>query len=228
MKAVIGGDRLSLLSLGNKFNLGNQGFPQDFDSAFYYYRLISDNSKDDIINPKQGESLPMHYWLNEQNYHNQFSGVNGDWFNWLKQLAKRGVTSAQSDLGDILYWGKQGLQRNFEASANYFKQGAEKNDPLSLYNYAVSELHGRGASKNVKSAVSNLKSSAKLGFSKSLAVLGQNSYYKENNYKEAFEYWQKGWDLYKDTDCAFYLGFHWYHGTYLNEPKDIVSLYKSK
>lgn len=225
MKAALDGDRLSLLSLGNKFNLANHGFPNDLDSAFYYYRLVSDNAKDDIINPKLGESLPMNYWLNENLYGEKFSGDTGDTFNWLKQLARRGVSTAQRDLGDILYWGKQGLKRNFETSAKYFKLGAENNDPHSLYNYAVSEMTGRGVSKNVENAVSNLKSSARLGFSKSLAVLGQNSYYNEKRYEEAFEYWQKGWDEYRDKDCAYYLGLHWYRGTFLNEPKDIVSLF---
>lgn len=43
----------------------------------------------------------------------------------------------QNHAGRALYWGSQGLKRNLEAAIEYFRMGAETEDPQSMYDYGV-------------------------------------------------------------------------------------------
>ena len=45
--------------------------------------------------------------------------------------------SLQAQAGRILYWGAQGIKRNLEAAYEYYKMGAETEDPQAMYDYGV-------------------------------------------------------------------------------------------
>lgn len=62
------------------------------------------------------------------------------------------------------------------------------------------------------------------GLSIAFSALGNNAYNHEKNQTKAIEYWEEGWNKYKDKDCAYSLGSLWDNGLYLNKPKDLVKL----
>ena len=37
----------------------------------------------------------------------------------------------------LLFWGAQGIKRNLAAAVDYYREGAEANDPTSQYNYGL-------------------------------------------------------------------------------------------
>ena len=37
----------------------------------------------------------------------------------------------------LLFWGQQGLKRNLQAAVEYYRMGAEKQDPTSMYDYGI-------------------------------------------------------------------------------------------
>ena len=60
-----------------------------------------------------------------------------DLFEWIKLQAAKGVHSAQRNMGRLLYWGQQGLQRNLEEAFKYYEKAASTGDPAALYDYGV-------------------------------------------------------------------------------------------
>ena len=45
--------------------------------------------------------------------------------------------SLQRTMGRLLFWGTQGLKRDLRAAAEYYRIGAESNDPGALFDYAI-------------------------------------------------------------------------------------------
>ncbi len=37
----------------------------------------------------------------------------------------------------MLFWGAQGIRRNIDAAVEYYRLGAESNDPAALYDYGI-------------------------------------------------------------------------------------------
>lgn len=222
MKAALNGERLALLSLARKHHMGND-LVKDVDAALYYYRVMSERVKYEIINPIANESTPEVLRLNNQVHLDMVTGETGELFYWLKQQSRRGVDSAQKSLADLMYWGKQGIRRNLEASVNMFRQGAMRNDPQSLHNYGVSLMSGKGVKKDAGMGLRSLVSSAKLGYSQSLAVLGQHALDEEKNVAKAIEYWEQGWKKYRDGSCGFFLGLMWAEGLFPKQAKNYAN-----
>ncbi len=126
MKAALNGERMALLSLAYKLKMGND-VAKDMEAAVYYYQMMSERVKNEIIEPIANESVPELLRLNNQAHLDMVTSEGGELFHWLKQQSRRGVDSAQKSLADIMYWGKQGIKRNIEASVGMFRQGAVRN-----------------------------------------------------------------------------------------------------
>ena len=43
----------------------------------------------------------------------------------------------QQNLGRLLFWGTQGVKRDLRAAAEYYRMGADRNDPQSLHDYGI-------------------------------------------------------------------------------------------
>ncbi len=43
----------------------------------------------------------------------------------------------QRDMARLLHWGSQGIQRNLQAAAEYYRQGAQGDDPQGNYDYGI-------------------------------------------------------------------------------------------
>ncbi|CAF0704103.1 unnamed protein product [Brachionus calyciflorus] len=217
IKAAKHGDRLSLLALGHNHFYGLDGFTIDYDQSYYYYRQISEIAKDELYNPKSNENFPFNVRLSEKNDLETVVTENSEIFNWLKYQAKNGIVSAQNKLSTLFYWGIQGVKRNIKAGIQFFKKGAEKNDPEASFSYGLALAKGKGVEKNTKLGIEYLEKSAKLGSSRAFAALGHYAYQNEKNVTKALIYWLEGWEKYKDVDCAFNLGYFWSEGLYFNQ-----------
>lgn len=101
-----------------------------------YYRILSDQVKNEILNPVLGESYPINKRLTDD----LSEIISEDHYNWLKYLAKSGVKEAQNNLASFLFWGINGIKRNLAASAELFNLAAQNNHPESIYNYGVALL----------------------------------------------------------------------------------------
>lgn len=58
------------------------------------------------MNPIENENFPINLKLNESL--DSFMSENSDYFSWLKYLTTRGVSEAQNNLANILFWGLNG------------------------------------------------------------------------------------------------------------------------
>lgn len=86
-----------------------------------------------------------------------------DLYQWLKYQAETGVSSAQTKLARLLYWGSQGVERNLEEAAEYYQVAAENEeleDPQALYDYGIVMIKGQGVEKNMSGGIYHIKKAA--------------------------------------------------------------------
>jgi len=43
----------------------------------------------------------------------------------------------QKQVARLLFWGQQGMKRNIESAIQYYKMGAEAEDPQAMYDYGI-------------------------------------------------------------------------------------------
>lgn len=46
----------------------------------------------------------------------------------------------QSLLGEMYYWGKQGIQRDLKQAVKFYEMGAASGDPQGLFNLGITKL----------------------------------------------------------------------------------------
>lgn len=116
MRAVLDKDRMSLLALGHKHRYALDNLPEDYDHSYCkkqknqifniiglkcltflkdFYAQIADIARDEMYNPISGENYPNHVRLNRKEEVDHLATEDNDMFAWLKDQAKKGVTSAQ-------------------------------------------------------------------------------------------------------------------------------------
>lgn len=96
LRSALSSDRLSLLTLGYRHFHGLDGIGLDLDQSYYYYAQISKIAKYEFYNPVEDENYPFFARLTEKQDMDAITNENGgDLFEWLKDQAKKGVTSAQ-------------------------------------------------------------------------------------------------------------------------------------
>ena len=72
---------------------------------------------------------------------------DGNVFEWLLNQASKGVKNAKINLGQMMFFGQEGIKRNLKRSYNYFKQALEssdKHDSDLEYSVAIMKYKGSG------------------------------------------------------------------------------------
>lgn len=95
MKAVLKQDRVALLTLAQKHSRGIDSIPIDYEQSYNYYSQMAAVAKGEVYNPIEDENHPYFARLTEKSDLESITDESGDLFNWLKDQAKKGVSSAQ-------------------------------------------------------------------------------------------------------------------------------------
>ncbi|KAL8207563.1 UNVERIFIED_CONTAM: hypothetical protein K2H54_058974 [Gekko kuhli] len=136
--AAQGGDRLALISLGYKHYQGINGYPRDLEMSYAYYSDVAVKTPRDHQHAEGDQAFVEVIRLEDDNLLKAQTKENGDLFMWLKYEATRGNAAAQQRLGQMLFWGQQGVEKNPEAAVEWYAKGAlETEDPVSLYDFSI-------------------------------------------------------------------------------------------
>ncbi|CAH1796540.1 unnamed protein product [Owenia fusiformis] len=209
MLGALENHRLSLMALGNKLNYGLDGMPWDQEQAYVYYKNVADATGRDKEEHKGSDIWTEHIRLTDEAQLDQQTDEKGDLFLWIKHQAQQGVFNAQQQMARLLHFGSQGLQRNLEAAVEYYRAGAETQDPTALYDYGVVLMRGQGTKKNKTAGLENWEQSAKKGNMQAMTALGWYALNHERNYTKALEYLEAGFKR-GMPDAAYNLG-HMHH-----------------
>ncbi|XP_033729208.1 protein sel-1 homolog 3-like, partial [Pecten maximus] len=160
MKGCLEKHRLCCLALAHKHRYGLDGVPQDMEQAYVYYKYVADTVRVDKETHKETDVLTESVRLTDEEQLREQTDEDGDVFQWLKHQASNGVFSAQQHMARALFWGSQGLKRNMAAATEYFRLGAETQDPQAMYDYGIILLKGQGSKKNKTEGLQHIQASA--------------------------------------------------------------------
>ncbi|KAJ8316168.1 hypothetical protein KUTeg_006182 [Tegillarca granosa] len=214
--------RLSSMALAHKHNYGLDGVPFDKDQAyknlpFYLKTKTFSMNKHSFTFPHVfTESIRL---TNEAQLREQ-TDEDGDIFHWLQHQAQKGVFSAQQHMARALFWGSNGLRRNMQAAIDYFRMGAETQDPQAMYDYGIVVLKGQGTKKNVTEGLNHIKRSAEKKNPAALNALGWYALNYDHNVTQAKEYFEQAY-RYGNADAAYNLGWMHQMGKYPDKPVDV-------
>ena len=197
---------LSQMSLAYKHYIGVDSFPQDHEVASTYYRFAAVQSNRILVEHNEVDTHSEAVQLDKKEDLDHYRGPNSNWFSWLKHQAKRGVTDAQSALGEVFYYGSRGFRRNLTKAAEFYEMGANRGDAQMLFNLGVVKLRGQGVDVNEDEAQDLLKKSAELGFAPAYNALGYYELNVRQNKSGAVEYFRYAAE-HEDRDGLYNLGF---------------------
>ncbi|MBN6075139.1 sel1 repeat family protein [Aggregatibacter actinomycetemcomitans] len=148
-------------------------------------------------------------------------------FNVMRILALRGDSNAQLDLGR-LYFGGDGVEKNYEKAYWWFSEAAEKGSVKALTNLGILYTGGYGVKKNLEYGINLLEQAAEVSDSQAILILGM-LYYNENkikNFNKAFQ-WLERSARQGNEEAIFRLALMYEHGegTQRNRPL-AISIYK--
>ncbi|XP_064599462.1 protein sel-1 homolog 3-like [Liolophura sinensis] len=221
MLASLERHRLSMMSLASKHNLGLDGIPLDKEQAFMYYKYVAEQAREDREIHKDTDIVTESVRLTDELQMKEQTDEEGDIFMWMKHQAKQGVLGAQQYVARSLFWGSQGLQRNVQAALEYFRLGAEQQDPVSMYDYGIVLMRGQGTKKNVTKGLELMERSAERGNPNALSALGWHALEMEKNYTKAAAFLERAFKL-GNPDAGHNLGHMYLTGKYPNHTVDKV------
>ncbi|XP_077989302.1 protein sel-1 homolog 3-like [Glandiceps talaboti] len=207
--------KLTLMALGTKHYHGLDGFQQDYDYSYNYFKIVAEKSVQDREEHDSSAVYTEHVRLTDTASLESQKGEYGDYFLWLKYQAKHGVGEAQSNLARMLFWGQQGIDRNMAAAVQYYQISAEAEDAtaIAVYDYGIILMKGQGVQKNIPKALENLNKSAEMGHPPAYSALGWYASTFEHDTEKAAHYWEKA-DQLGDRDAAYNLGHLYNSGKY--------------
>jgi TPR repeat protein len=197
---------LSQMSLAYKHYIGVDGFPKDHEVASTYYRYAAVESNRVLVEHNEVDTHSEAVRLDKKEDLENYRGPDSNWFSWLIHQAKRGVTDAQSALGEVFYYGSRGFRRNLTKAAEFYEMGANRGDAQMLFNLGVVKLRGQGVAENADEARDLLKKSAELGFAPAHNALGYYELNVRHNKSGAVEYFRFAAE-HEDRDGLYNLGF---------------------
>lgn len=212
-------DRLCIKTLGYHHFAGINGFPQSDEYSIYYYLNAAHKTSKDLLEHSEKMTSVNTVRLTDEKQMKAQLDTDEDLFEWFKLQAAKGVHSAQRNMGRLLYWGQQGLQRNLQEAFKYYEKAASTGDPAALYDYGVVLVKGHGTDENVDKGIGLLKQAADLENPGALNTLGWYYSVKEVNLTKAVEYFDKS-DTLGSPDAAYNLG-HLYHTGKHPEGRDL-------
>ncbi|KAL5011222.1 hypothetical protein ScPMuIL_011695, partial [Solemya velum] len=189
-----------------------------------YFKYVGDKTKEDREEHKDTDVLTESIRLTDELQMHEQTDEDGDIFLWLKNQAQKGVVTAQQRMARTLYWGSQGLKRNLNSAMEYFKMGAENNDPESTYDYGILLMKGQGTGKDVEEGLKHIRKSAELENPMAVNALGWYAMFQEHNYTEAAKYFEKAYAL-QSPDAANNLGYMHLTGTYPGREADHLQIH---
>ncbi|KAJ6659376.1 hypothetical protein lerEdw1_019108 [Lerista edwardsae] len=212
--AAQGGDRLALLNLGYKHYQGINSYPRDLELSYAYYSDVAVKTPPDHHATKGNQAFVEAIRLKDDELLKAQTSENGDVFMWLKHEATRGNAAAQQRLGQMLFWGQQGVEKNLEAAIEWYAKGAlETEDPVSLYDYSIVLFKGQGVKKNRRLALHLMRKAASKGLPQAVNGLGWYYHKFKRDYAKAVKYWLKA-EAMGNPDASFNLGVLYLDGTY--------------
>nr|XP_056711082.1 protein sel-1 homolog 3 [Euleptes europaea] len=204
--AAQGGDRLALISLGYKHYQGINGYAPDLEISYAYYSDVAAKTPHDHQHAEGDQAFVEVIRLEDDNLLKAQTKENGDLFMWLKHEATRGNAAAQQRLGQMLFWGQQGVEKNPEAAVEWYAKGAlETEDPVSLYDFSIVLFKGQGVQKNQRLALHLMKKAASKGLPQAMNGLGWYYHNFKRDYAKAAKYWLKA-EAMGSPDASFNLG----------------------
>uniref|UniRef100_A0ACB8E6J0 Protein sel-1 3 n=1 Tax=Sphaerodactylus townsendi TaxID=933632 RepID=A0ACB8E6J0_9SAUR len=204
--AAQGGDRLALISLGYKHYQGINGYPRDLELSYAYYSDVAAKTPRDHQHLEGDQAFVEVIRLEDDNLLKAQTKENGDLFMWLKYEATRGNAAAQQRLGQMLFWGQQGVEKNPEAAVEWYAKGAlETEDPVSLYDFSIVLFKGQGVQKNRRLAVHLMRKAASKGLPQAMNGLGWYYHNFRRDYVKATKYWLKA-EAMGSPDASYNLG----------------------
>lgn len=202
-------DRLCIKTLGYHHFVGINGFPQSDEYSIYYYLNAAHKTQKDLMEHSEKMTSVNTVRLTDEAQMKTQLDKDEDLFEWIKLQASKGVNSAQRNMGRLLYWGQQGLQRNLQEAFKYYEKAAETGDAAALYDYGVVLVKGHGTDENVDKGIGLLRKAAEQDNPGALNTLGWYYSVKEVNLTKAVEYFDRS-DALGSPDAAYNLG-HLYH-----------------
>lgn len=197
---------LSQMSLAYKHYTGVDDLPKDLEVASTYYRYAAVQSNRILVEHNEVDTHSEAVRLDKKEDLDNYRGLNSNWFSWLKHQANRGVTDAQSALGEVFYYGLRGFRRNLTRAAEFYEMGANRGDAQMLFNLGVVKLRGQGVAMNTEEAQVLLKKAAELGFAPAYNALGYYELNVRDNKSGAVEYFRLAAQQ-EDRDGLYNLGF---------------------
>ncbi|XP_033833363.2 protein sel-1 homolog 3 [Periophthalmus magnuspinnatus] len=221
-----GDHRLSLLRLGFLHLHGLSGLPTDPDLAYAYYANIGQQTVTDRLCPSAQQATVEVVHLTDEETLEQQTSEDHHIFQWLKFLAQKGEAQAEQMMGQMLFWGQQGVASDLHKAARHYQRGAELHeDPVSMYDYGIVLLQGQGVEKDIPKALVYLKKAMDRGSVPALSALGWYYERYEKNYVKAVELWERA-DLLESPDAAMNLGAMYLQGNYPNKPPNEFLAYQ--
>uniref|UniRef100_A0A8D0HBT8 SEL1L family member 3 n=1 Tax=Sphenodon punctatus TaxID=8508 RepID=A0A8D0HBT8_SPHPU len=211
-------ERLALMNLGYKHYQGVNGYPVDLELSYAYYNSIALKTSLDQHVTKGDQAFVETIRLRDQELLEAQTKENGDVFMWLKHEATRGNAAAQQRLGQMLFWGQQGVEKNPEAAVEWYAKGAmEMKDPVLIYDYAIVLFKGQGVKKNTRLALELMKKAASKGLRQAVNGLGWYYHHFKRDYVKAAKYWLQAEEM-GNPDASFNLGALYIDGVYPGVP----------
>ncbi|XP_044274056.1 protein sel-1 homolog 3 isoform X3 [Varanus komodoensis] len=212
--AAQGGDRLALMNLGYKHYQGVNGYPQDLELAYAYYSDVAVKTPRDQHAIDRNQAFVEEIRLKDEELLKVQTKENGGIFMWLKHEAVRGDVAAQQRLGQMLFWGQQGVEKNLEAAVKWYAKGAlETGDLISIYDYSIVLFKGQGVKKNRRLALHLMRKAASKGLPQAVNGLGWYYHNFKKDYAKAAKYWLKA-EAMGNPDASFNLGVLYLDGIY--------------
>ncbi|XP_058049194.1 protein sel-1 homolog 3 isoform X2 [Ahaetulla prasina] len=208
------GDRLALMSLGYKHYRGINNYPQDLEVSYAYYSDVALKTPRDQQSGKGDQALVEAIRLQDDELLKALAKENGDVFMWLKHEAVRGDSAAQQRLGQMLFWGQQGVEKNLRKAVEWYAKGAlENEDPVSLFDYSIVLFKGQGVKRNKRLAFQLMRKASSKGFPQAVNGLGWYYHNFKRDYAKAAKYWLKA-EAMGSPEASFNLGVLHLDGLY--------------
>ncbi|CAH1794122.1 unnamed protein product [Owenia fusiformis] len=211
--------RLSMMALGNKHRYGLDGVQYNEEQAYAYYKNVADRTIED------------RKAYNEEDVHTEWVRVTDEWqveaqtdetgelYQWLEHQAGAGNLNAQLDLAKMLHWGSQGVARNPQKAAFYFKRGADAGDAESMYNYGFILMVGKGIEKDITLGLHYMEMAAELNFPNAFNMLGWYAHNEERNITKAAYWYSKGAEM-GNPEANTNMGYFYQGGLIPGKPAD--------
>ncbi|KAH9509231.1 hypothetical protein Btru_046508 [Bulinus truncatus] len=210
----------SIMALGHRHLMGVDGAPLDKEIAYMYYKQVADRTRKDKEEHKESDVATEYIRLIDEAKIDGLTSEIGDLFMWLKHQAEKGVASAQSELGYMLYHGAQGVKRNLHNAMNVFREGAQAGNEYAMVNYGLMQYRGLGTEANKTEGKIMLEKAAQQMNPAAVSALGWLALSTDQNYTEAFKLFQVAKSL-GNMDSGYYLGHMYQFGLVPGSPVDL-------